>query len=114
VQRLRLRRPIAGILDELLERADLPQDTRVHIHETSVVQPSCRSEEEAARAMTALLYELSADPRVVRVFPFSPWPPGQRNDGHAYRNYLIRPGTPIGDAVAAWAAAPRVPPGSGR
>jgi hypothetical protein len=96
---LRLRAPIRGTFDRYLRSAGLPLDTPIHISETNVVRTSCRSDEEAARALRAALYELSADPRVVRVFLYSPWPSRERAD-----RYEIRPGTPLGDAVAAWAA----------
>lgn len=103
---LRAREPISPIFDAMLEGAGLPSDTRIHIAEANVARLSCRSDEAAARTLSALLYELSADPRVVRVSVFSPWPPG--NDDVA-EQYTIRPGTPVGNAVAAWAEAPTSP-----
>jgi hypothetical protein len=96
---LRLRKPIAYTLAEMLNKAGLPSNTLIGISETNVQRPTCSSDEETAEALAGQLEEISADPRIVRVFVYSPWPPA----GPSSEDYTIRPGTPVGNAVRAWA-----------
>ena len=87
-----------AIIDDLLERAGWPLDTDLYMTEVNVRQSTFRNPEEAGAALEAMLSALAEDPRTRAILVFTPYYNENRQTDVA-RNYVIRPGTPVGEAV---------------
>jgi hypothetical protein len=92
-QGLRWSEDFVGDMRELLDAAGWPATTAFQSTEANVPADNWRSADEQAVALEALVQGLLDVPRMQLVCLFSPW--SGDNDGR----FLIRPGTPVGDAV---------------